>query len=66
MPGKSVGVSGNCLRGRVFRFYFLAHIAPRIFLLLCSKTHEMTNVVRGRVTFKTLLLNNVTHRYKNG
>jgi hypothetical protein len=52
MPGKSVGVSGNCLRGRVFRFYFLAHIAPRIFLLLCSKTHEMTNVVRGRVTFK--------------
>lgn len=52
MRGKSVGVSGNCLRGRVFRFYFLAHIAPRIFLLLCSKTHEMTNVVRGRVTFK--------------
>ena len=52
MRGKSVGVSGNCLRGRVFRFYFLAHFAPRIFLLLCSKTHEMTNVVRGRVTFK--------------
>lgn len=39
MPGKSVGVSRVTVSAVTVFGFFLAHIAPRIFLLLCSKTH---------------------------